>query len=79
MLEATKMSKIGQITQFVEKRKGAFAVSILIMRSGVRLRDYLYKTEDAESDLRKVLRTLPEVLSDSEINELRELAKIGPA
>ncbi len=70
------MSKIRTITQFVEQRKGAFAVSVLIMRSGVRLREYATKSMDRETDLRRVVRALPEILNEAEVKEVLEMVKL---
>ncbi len=68
-----KGSEIFQIVVFVEARRTTFAVSRLIMMSGVSVRKYQKDSVDHPQDLRKVRSALRALLDDAEIVELDDL------
>jgi hypothetical protein len=65
-------SQIFCIVAFVERRLTPFAVSRLIMMSGVSVRKYTQHSKDDSQDLRKVRAALKTILSVRDLSELEE-------
>lgn len=66
------MGEIYAITVFVEKRKSPFAVSRLIMMSGVNVREYDQYSVDDPEHLVRVRNAVQYLLTPEELNELIE-------
>lgn len=66
---------VHRIVQYLEERRSAFAVSRLIMMTGVAVRQFTNSTPDDEVILRKLDAALPSLLSPEEIEELRQKTK----
>ena len=66
-------SQIYRIVAFIEARLTPFAVSRLIMLSGVSVRKYGRVSLDDPQDLRKVRAALPTLLNRRDLLELDEL------
>ncbi len=66
-------SQIYRIVAFIEARLTPFAVSRLIMLSGVSVRKYGRASLDDPQDLRKVRAALPTLLNRHDLFELDEL------
>ena len=71
------MNKIHTITRFVDGRKHAFAVSRLIMLSGVPVRKYAPESPEDPVAVAKVMAVLPGLLTPEEWEELNGLL-MGP-
>ena len=65
-------SHIFRIVTFVEDRLTPFAVSRLIMMSGVSVRKYERFSKDDSNDLRKVRAALKTLLNIRDLSELEE-------
>lgn len=68
-------SEIFRIVAFVEKRLTSFAISRLVMMSGVSVRKYKSDSADDPQDLRKVRGVLSSLLSSEEVSELDMLLR----
>ncbi len=66
-------SQIFRIVAFVEAKLTPFAISRLIMLSGVSVRKYGKFSKDDVGDLRKVRSALKMLLSARDLSELEEL------
>lgn len=62
--------EVYRIVKFLEERKSAFAVSRLIMLTGLRIRKYHATSPDDPDVLRRIDAALPQLLSPEEIAEL---------
>jgi hypothetical protein len=65
-------SQIFRIVAFVEAKLTPFAISRLIMLSGVSVRKYVKFSKDDAGDLRKVRAAVKTLLSASDHRELEE-------
>lgn len=73
MIEEVSMdSQIFQIVAFVEARLTPFAVSRLIMMSGVPVRKYSRDSSDDPQHLRRVRAALKSLLSARDLSDLDE-------
>ena len=63
-------SQIFRMVAFIESRLTPFAVSRLIMMSGVPVRKYSRQSKDDPQDLRKVQAALKSMLSVRDLSEL---------
>ena len=63
-------NRIWEITSFVEQRRKSFAVSRLIMMSGVSVRQYREDTPEDPAATQRVLAALPSLLDEDDLNEL---------
>lgn len=66
------MNHIALITEFVEQKKHAFAVSRLIMLSGVQVRQYKTTSAETVEETTRVLEAAAHLLSQEELTELKE-------
>lgn len=67
-------SRIYRIVKYVEDRYSSFAVSRLIMLSGVKVRKYMQDSTDEPQDFAKVWRAVQELTkSHAELDELAHL------
>ena len=71
--EGRATCRIFQIVRFIEQRHTPFAVSRLIMLSGVKVRQYFEDSVDSLPDLAKVRRAARQILSPA------DQAELGPA
>jgi hypothetical protein len=67
--------QIHAIVKFVEERKSPFAVSRLIMMTGVTLRNTTANSADPPEALNKVKSAVRELLTPEEWSELDEVLK----
>ena len=65
-------SQIFRIVTFIETRLTPFAVSRLIMMSGVPVRKYEKFSKDDANDLRKVRAVLKTLLNAQDLSELEQ-------
>ncbi len=65
-------SQIFRIVMFIETRLTPFAVSRLIMMSGVPVRKYEKFSKDDANDLRKVRAVLKTLLNAHDLSELEQ-------
>lgn len=65
-------SQIFRIVTFIETRLTPFAVSRLIMMSGVPVRKYEKFSKDDANDLRKVRAVLKTLLNAHDLSELEQ-------
>lgn len=61
---------IFEVVQFIEQRRSAFAVSRLIMMTGVPVRRFEAGTVDDPEAVRKIRQALPGLLEPEELREL---------
>lgn len=67
------MSKLGDVIDYLEARKSAFAVSRLIMLTGIPVRRFAKDGQEDPAVLKRVLDTLPSLLTEQELQELMRL------
>jgi len=63
-------NRIWEITSFVEQRRKSFAVSRLIMMSGVSVRQYRADTPEDDEATQRVIDALPALLDEDDLHEL---------
>ncbi|TXG98148.1 MAG: hypothetical protein E6R08_05315 [Nevskiaceae bacterium] len=71
-------SQIFRIVAFVEAKLTPFAISRLIMLSGVSVRKYGQFSKDDVGDLRKVRAALKTLLNARDLSELEEILARAP-
>jgi hypothetical protein len=64
------------VVAWVDAHKGAFAISRLILQTGIKLRDHGPATRDDPRVLAKLMTALDALLTDEERQQLR--AAVGP-
>jgi hypothetical protein len=71
-----QFGRIARVVGWVDANKGAFAVSRLILQTGIKLRDCTPTTRDEPRDIAKLLAAVATMLTPEELQKLH--AAVGP-